>query len=191
MSGEFYGDDDDGEYDATLPPAMPDDIRVEVSIRPPTTAQVSHALAQRVLDAYGSAAKIAEAAEETIRATIESKVADQINGVISDLLLKPLQPTDGFGSPVGEPVTLASLIQHEAKQYLTANVDYHGKLTKRGGFGDRGKTRLDFIVSEALREQFKTSIDAEVRKMVEQVKAATLASISADVAKAIAARVPA
>lgn len=185
---DFMDFPEEDEFQEALTASQPADIRVEVAVRPPSTEEIANTMAHMLLRDYTSAGALRRAAEEAVRASVAAVVEARITPILNDLLEKPLQPTDGFGNPIGQPTSLQEIIRSEALQFLTTTVDRDGRAHKGNSY-DKNATRLEYTVGQVIRAMFKDGVATEVKSLVEQIKAGTLKAISADVAKAIADRV--
>lgn len=102
--------------------------------------------------------RISQIRDDVIRSAIEPAV--------TEAMAKPIQLTDSYGSPKGEPTTLRELVMKEAQTYLTRAGDGYG--------GDRVTPTQKFIRDEIGRQfqsELKAVIDGEKAKVKNALRA--------------------
>jgi hypothetical protein len=108
---------------------------------------------------------------KTIRAeVIREAVRPQVEAVIA----APVQKTNGYGEPVGEPVTLRDLIIDEARKAINAPVDNYSR--------DKGT-----FLTQAVAAEVKKALSAEIADAVKQAREQVATEIGDMVAKSVAA----
>ena len=106
-----------------------------------------------------------EARELTRRAqaVLDEVLRERIAGLAIEALAQAVRPTDEFGTPKGQPQTLAELIQKKVVAQL--------KTTSRDGYS-RNRTVMDEVLEEEVRRTVRKELDAELKAAKEQVAAA-------------------
>jgi hypothetical protein len=126
-----------------------------------------------------AASKLVAALEPTVKAEIAKQVTSRLDGTIADALKTSVesittgkwQPTDSWGQPKGEPVTLQELIQRSLDEKV-----YYCALGDRDS---RQITRLEAFVADFM----KRDIGGQAWKAVYDMKQAILASVGAEMSK--------
>jgi hypothetical protein len=126
-----------------------------------------------------AASKLVAALEPTVKAEIAKQVTSRLDGTIADALKTSVesittgkwQPTDSWGQPKGEPVTLQALIQRS----LEENISYYPP----GASSSQTCTRLQAFVYDFM----KRDIGGQIWKAVYDMKQAVLASVGAEMSK--------
>lgn len=117
-----------------------------------------------------------------INKAVEGKIAERLEVLIS----KPIQKTDTYGNPVGEPTSFDAMIGEAVDRALTSHVDLYGKPKPYGS----SKGMHDLTLFEyALRRVALEGLDKEVRAAARKVNQDAKAAVAKEVAKAIAATI--
>lgn len=150
---QFIQYDEDG--DPIHEPTTVEDLVIERAAR-----VIAAQAAERDARNGTTALRVREVRDEVIR----EKVAPLVDAVLA----KALQPTNAYGEPTGQPMTLTEHIVAEATKQLTATVQDRN----RSSFGHPKTTALDEAISaEVKRVIAKELADAlaEARKQVLKV----------------------
>jgi hypothetical protein len=111
---------------------------------------------------------------------------DRVSEAIDAVLAKPMQPTDGFGTPVGEPTTLQGMIVHQVATWSTQLVDSEGRVGKNDNYGSpKFHPRIDWALGKIVHGDLKKQVDAEVVKIVGTLRESATALIAKQVAEKI------
>jgi hypothetical protein len=182
-------DDDRTEMD--IPPEQPiGSMPVTFDVPIPTVEQVAGEIARQVMqsESYQSRNGLRDMAAELLRDLISRIVDDKATSIIEELLTKPLQPTDGFGNPVGEPVSLQAVLAQHIAQWASTPVDRHGKPTKNDNYNQTAP-RIDWTLGAIVNDRLKKDIDAEVAKIVGTLKTAATNNIAKQIAEKVSGMV--
>jgi len=136
--------------------------------------------------------QVAEMIYEDIKPQVVKAILDaideQVNLAITALLDNDIQPTDRWGKPTGQSISIRALLQRDAEEWLTEKVDEYGRRqdsygTKyprihwlfqeaiRGNKDHRGKTALASMVLKAVKEtvgDVEAVVNATVREHVKK-----------------------
>jgi len=128
-------------------------------------AQITERLSKE--DAWGGLRKRAseiraEAIREAVRPQIEEAIA------------KPIQKTNSYGEPVGEPTTLRELIIDEARKAVNEPVDKYAR--------DKGT-----FLTQAVKREIQAALSAEIADAVKQARQQVADEIGQQVTAAVAA----
>lgn len=112
---------------------------------------------------------------ERIRDLAVERVAERVyaetDRIVAEHLAAPIQPTNEFGEPKGDPITLRDRVAQQVKRWLEEKVDRDGK-TGRDPFSyQTTKTRAEWAIERAVDEVARKELEAEVRKAATEVKA--------------------
>lgn len=102
----------------------------------------------------------------------DEEIREQIRPVVAEAVNSPVQRTNGYGSPVGEPFSLTELILKEARDYLS----------KRDGYDRDRPTVAEKLIREAVDRTVKT----ELAQAISDEKATVVAAVRAKAADLIA-----
>lgn len=105
----------------------------------------------------------------------EEEIREQLRPIVTGALEAPVQKTNSFGEPAGEPASLTSLIVKEAQSYLTRRADSYGT----------GQTIVQKFITEAVDRALKK----ELAEVVADEKAKVVAAVRAKAAELIATAV--
>lgn len=97
-------------------------------------------------------ARVKGLTDEMIKAEIGPMIRDHINA--------PIQQTDSFGNPRGEPVTMESLILKSADEFMTKDVS---------GYREGRRTQLQQFIDESVSRLIKSELSKEMRKAKDEV----------------------
>lgn len=118
----------------------------------------------------------------SLRDMVENLRAEEIRGqirpIVEAAVTKPIQRTNMYGSPTGEPITLTELIVSEAQAYLTKRDDRYG--------ADK-RTVIEKLVADAVDK----AIRKELSEAIAEEKAKVVAAVRAKAADLIAEAVKA
>jgi len=116
---------------------------------------------------------------KTLRARVldlrNEEIREQVKPIVAAAIAAPVQRTNSYGSPVGEPVPLTELIVKEARDVLT----------KRDGYGRDSLT----LVQKIIRDEVDRAIKHELADIVAEEKAKVVAAVRAKAADLIATAV--
>jgi hypothetical protein len=99
--------------------------------------------------------RVHDTQDELIREAVAPLVVEAINGA--------LQPTDSWGNPKGEPITLAEHITKIGVEYLTKETgDY---------------SRRETVIRKFIREEIDRKVQGELKAALEQAKAEVIAAV--------------
>ena len=92
----------------------------------------------------------------------------QVNLAIATMLDTEVQPSDRWGKPTGEKVSIRAMLQRDAEQWLNESVDYQGRKGS-DSYGNK-YPRIHWIIQEALNGKKDHRGNTQLQQMV--VKAA-------------------
>lgn len=109
-----------------------------------------------------------------VRATADEVANRLVEERFRDVLEREFVPTDGYGSPKGEPTTINELITKRAEAWLTEKHSSRGQATSQ--------TRLAHLIDEAIGRAFET----EIKKVVTAAQAQATAAVAVKAAEVFA-----
>jgi hypothetical protein len=113
------------------------------------------------------AARVPRQLTDGLRKSVKDAIAAEI-ARLGDAYAKPLvwqimeagiQPTNQYGEPKGDRMTVTELIADAARQYMETRVDRDGKVSSYRG----GMIRLDWVVNEAVRKHVASKIEESIQ----------------------------
>jgi hypothetical protein len=112
--------------------------------------------------------------QATAAELIETKVMARLEEVVSEVIDKglssPLQPSDEFSTPKGQPITPLEFIAKGAESFLDGHVNDKGEATKPSGYGDRTSRRIDYFMKGVITKQFDDELKKEVTAMKTEIR---------------------
>ena len=183
------------EYDeseiADVPASEPlGSLPVTFEVPIPRAEQVTGEIAREILKNHSDRRSLLSAAEKILHDQIEKMLAEKATPIIEELLAKPIQPTDGYGNPIGEPTTLESVLVKHIEQWATTIVDREGKPVKAAKDPyHNGSQRLSWALGAIVNGQLKKQIDAEVARIAGILKEAATSNIAKQIAEKISGMV--
>lgn len=182
-------DDDDDRQEADTPPDEPAGLkRVEFNVPIPTSEQISGEIARQILAAnYGrSSQDLVAHARKALDELISNTVAGKAASVIETMLAQPMRPTDAFGNPIGEPTTLRGALARRVTDWCNDVVDSEGKPTKGDGYNSsRIAPRINWLLGRIVHGELQKLVDAEVKRIIEQLKASATQKIAVQIAEQV------
>ena len=88
--------------------------------------------------------EVADEVMDTVRDTLQDKVNEALVGIFD----RQITPTDSYGRPRSEPMTIAEMLQRDAKKWLTEKVDSKGR--KECSSYSAKEPRIHWLLREAL-----------------------------------------
>ena len=165
-------------------------LPVSFGVPIPTPEQVAGEVARQIVQSVGyqnqtTWQKMLEAA---VRDKIDELIAEIARPVLAQILAKPIQPTDGFGNPFGDPTTLHGVIASHVEHWANTPVDNNGLVKKPDSY-NRAAPRINWALGQMVNGELKRQVDAEVRKISDQLKAAATSNIAKQIAEKVSGMV--
>ena len=110
-----------------------------------------------------------------VAASVKSQIDEQVGAKVAAILDTNIQPTNEWGEAKGEALSLREMVGRTARDYLGVKVNKEGVASTY--HADR--TRLEHIVSKQVAETFNYTMQAEVKKAVEQARTEAVARVGA------------
>lgn len=139
-----------------------------------TKEEILELAAQKLADMHyqdsGSYDWVSRVVNERIGEVISTKVNKEIDRQLEILLPKILNdkitPVNIWGEKAGEPTTIKDVLQQRALTYWDAKVDDKGKPCS----SYYGKTRAQFMVTEALKEELSKALNENIKSVIAAMK---------------------
>lgn len=110
-----------------------------------------------------------------VSATRDEVIRELITPIIEEAIATPIQPTNGYGEPKGEPQTLTSLIMAEVRDYLKRETgDYQRRTTVVAKFVKDATEKVVNTELAAVIVEEKTKAVEVVRGHVAEILAETM-----------------
>lgn len=100
------------------------------------------------------------------------EVRRQLEPIVTSAIVAPVQRTNTYGQPYGEPITMTELIIQETREFL-------GKV-------DSYRREDGTVVQKAIRDAVSKTIRAELAEVLAEEKAKVVAAVRAKAAELIA-----
>ena len=113
---------------------------------------------------------------------INSAVADKISSAICEMMARPIQKTDSYGNPVGEPATFDGMIGEAVEKAMETTVDLYGKPKPGKSNGMHDLTLFQYSLQRVALKGLTEAVTTEAKKVNTEAKEA----VSKELAKAIA-----
>ena len=188
-----YDHEDNREMDE-IPPSEPvGSLKVEFGIPVPTVEQIAGQVARQVIAVgkYGAVKESAlhQLAEERLADAIDAIIAERARAVVEDLLAKPVQPTDAFGNPKGEPTTLQAVLARRIEGWCLDPVNREGKVANGDRWSGASLSRLEWLVGQIVDHRMAEMVKAEVGRLANEMKAQATTAIAKQIAERVAGMV--
>lgn len=121
--------------------------------------------------------KVATLVDEAVRKVI----GDRAEALVREMLDKPRQKTNEWGSPTGPTVTFAELIPGIVDSYLNTKVDDKGTVSYHSS--DNKKTRAGWIIATMVREHIEPVTTQAVANITKQARDVVAQKIAAFVSE--------
>jgi hypothetical protein len=185
-------DNEDQRELSEIPPDEPmDKVRVNFDLPIPDVEQVVGEIARQVLAGnYAAKNDLMKRAREALDDTINRVVAEKVESVILTMLEKPIQPTDAFGNPIGEPTTLQGALARRVTDWASDITDSDGKPTKSDGYNNSlVAPRMNWMLGKIVNGELKRLVDVEVNRIIGELKASATKNIANQIAEKISSLV--
>lgn len=127
---------------------------------------------------YVAGVRLAKDLLQEVRADVKNHVRDavqaQVSEVVAEALTNPVQMTNSYGSPIGEPKALRDLIMEQAEVMMRPNKDPY---TRNGN-----QSPIQKIISDQITQAFANDLKA----VTEQARKEALAAVKESAASVIA-----
>jgi hypothetical protein len=120
---------------------------------------------------------------QRVREIRDEEIRKLVLPAITEAFEKPIQKTNAYGEPIGQPATLREVVVHEARKILNG--------TKGDAYGRNAPLAQDLInqmVTRELRAELADAIKAEREKVVAAVRAQAADLITEAVTKGVTGR---
>src|SRR5690606_34916018 len=140
MEDGMMDESDDRESDEAPPDEPMGSLPVSFNVPVPTIERIIGQIARQILrENYGKDRRaIEEHARKALDNLIGEIVSEKAHGIIEELLSKPMQPTDGFGNPIGQPTNLQGVLAQHVANWASTTVDREGRVVKNDGYFQSG-----------------------------------------------------
>jgi hypothetical protein len=110
-----------------------------------------------------------------INEAVQTRIAQRLDAAMND----PIQLTNNYGQPTGEPTTLHEMIGDAVKASMSEPVDVHGKPDRHG------KTRLARAIQQVAGNTLRDAVRKEISALQDSAKKAVASEIAAAIARQI------
>lgn len=142
---------------------------LSIDITLPSEETVLEAIADRFFAEYGVVRDLKDSAAALVKEGVAKVVDEYALANIRAVMAEPLQPTDCYGKPIGEPVSLAAYIRETITQHLAEQVDNQGRSKGSTSFGET-KSRKDWLLKAAVSKELDAAIVLELKKVQADLK---------------------
>lgn len=168
----------------------------EYKVSLPSAEELTAQVVDQIVSGYMNGGEYREGARDAIQEAILEAVAPnigaEVGAMVMDVLEKPIQPTNQFGEPTGEPVTMRARVAAQVKAFLEEKVDRDGKPRPNDGnyYGNtERKTRAEWAIHKAVEsivnDELRKAIDAASKEVKAQVGAAVQKSVAETVKRVL------
>lgn len=102
--------------------------------------------------------------KKSVHTEVRDTIQDRVSALIDAAVQEGIQPVNNYGEPTGERTTLKAMIGKAGDKYLEQPVDKNGSPTSYQSVG----TRMQFLVTEAVKKHIDYRLETEIKKAVEQ-----------------------
>lgn len=168
-------------------------MKYEVEL--PGAEQITEQVIETIVGRYMNGGEYREGArdkiEEAILEAVAPNVAAEVGAMVTDVLEKQVQPTNEFGEPTGDPITLRARVAAQVKAFLEEKVDRDGKARDRTSYGHGAdcRTRAEWAISKAVEgivnDELRKAIDMAAKTVRAQVGTAVQTSVAETVKRVL------
>src|SRR5690606_17583583 len=112
-------------------------------------------------------------------------VSEKAHGIIEELLSKPMQPTDGFGNPIGQPTNLQGVLAQHVANWASTTVDREGRVVKNDGYFQSGSPRIEWALGQIVNGELKKQVEAEVKRITGVLREAATNNIAKQIGEQV------
>lgn len=174
-----------------IPPSDPiGSVPISFNVPVPTIEQVCGHVARQVLESagYRQLEQWQARMEDAIQVEVDRQIAAHATAAIEAALHFPLQPTDGFGRPIGDKTDIATVINSRVSEWVTDSVDSQGRV-KQPTHYDKTTSRLEWLLGQIIDRQMMAAVDKEVKNIVAKLKGDAVGIIAKQIAERVAGTV--
>lgn len=121
-------------------------------------------------------AEVMREVRDSVKSITREEIRDAVAPLLDDAIAGAVTPTNSWGEPTGEVVTLRDAILKEAREQLK------GKAEVRGG----GRGNLS-VVQEFIRQEVSKAVAEDLQTVLAEARAEVRAAVVADAAQMIEA----
>jgi len=122
--------------------------------------------------AFQVARILAPQLEKEMRSVVRDVVAevarDRVAVVIDEVFAAGFRKTNGYGEPIGEPVTLRQMVIGEVEGQLARKVTANGNSAR--GYDSGAMSYAEYVAANAAKEALRGELGAAVTAAVDEVK---------------------
>lgn len=131
-------------------------------------------IARQMIDRHQSEWQIAQRIIE-LR---DQMIAERLAPILDEVMARPIQPTDRFGHPTGEPTTMHALVAEAGREWLATKVDSQGRPDNGYGAKSRAELLMAKAVGTHVEGQLRALLDEEGKRMKASLQAAAAAHLA-------------
>lgn len=163
-----------------------DHFDVKLTIPVPSIEQVGDQMASQMLAmlSHSERTAIQQKARSVMDAVVTRMVTEKATPIIEDLLTKPIQPTDNFGQPCGEPTSLQGVLARRITDWCDDTVDSDGKPKKKDHYNSVA-TRMSWALGQIVNNELKVAVAKEVKDITDRLRAAATANIAKQIGEQV------
>lgn len=117
--------------------------------------QVTEAIVKQI---YG-------AITDKVQEAVFNRLDDVVNAIILETMEKTVQPTDGWGEPIGKKTNIKELLMNDTATWLAAMVDQYGHDSGSRSYSKR-QTRAQHLFKEATKESLPERVKAVIAENI-------------------------
>lgn len=184
MKNEFDFEDERHEDSSPTNPAGK--ARVTFDVPMPTVEQVCGEIARQIMGSqhYQDQNAIRKRAREILDETCAQIIGEKAVPIIEELLAKPLQRTDGFGQPIGEPTSLHAVLAGHVTDWASATVDSDGRPAKKDSY-NRAHPRINWELGRIVNGDLSKLVRAETDKIIAQLRDSATQNIAKQIGEQV------
>lgn len=134
--------------------------------------RAAYFVAMQMLERYGEKRSIEKRVSEMFAEMLEARLSTILASAVEEAINKPIPKTDVFGQPIGEPTSLAHLVESAGQRFLTELIDRNGKPVDRNHWPrSESKPRIDWMVEGVALAGIEKELKAEAARIKEQLTA--------------------
>lgn len=133
--------------------------------------EVHEAVVQQIVDSI--CADVERETKKEAKALVSSRIAESVSQLVSDVISNPVQPTNCYGEPKGEPITLREEIIRHTTEFFTKKTyrmrDGHPKVFEVSTYKPT-HSGLEALVFPLIQDEIQKEVSKHLGDMVATVK---------------------
>jgi hypothetical protein len=153
------------EYEQEYPQEPENNKTVNVDI---VVSWSNRAIEERATEAIVK--QIHDAIADKVQQAVFNQLDDVVNTTILETMERNVQPTDGWGEPIGKKTSIKELLMSDTETWLNAQVDQYGHAAGLRSYSKR-QTRAQHLFKEATKDTLPKRVKTVIAENIGDIDA--------------------